>query len=108
MRQWLYSANSAPIGTPAGSNFERYSSQATDNADQPAYPATTSPAEQQAIVCGLEKVLLADVPVIPVTEAVDWFQYDTATFCGWPSPSQPVRAASRVQLPGLGASDAAT
>ncbi|HET9897003.1 MAG TPA: ABC transporter substrate-binding protein [Streptosporangiaceae bacterium] len=86
LRQWLYSANSAPIGTPAGSNFERYSSQATDALIN-AYPGTTSAARQQQIVSALEKVMLADVPVIPVTEAVDWFQYDTASFSGWPTPS---------------------
>jgi peptide/nickel transport system substrate-binding protein len=86
LRQWLYSANSAPIGTPAGSNFERFSSQAVDNLIN-QFPTTTSPTEQQAIVSKLEKIMLADVPVIPVTEAVDWFQYDTSKFSGWPSPS---------------------
>ncbi len=86
LRQWLYSANSAPIGTPAGSNFERYSSQAVDDLIN-SYPTTTSPAKQQQIVSQLEKVMLEDVPVIPVTEAVDWFQYDTAAFSGWPTPS---------------------
>jgi peptide/nickel transport system substrate-binding protein len=35
----------------------------------------------------LEKVMLSDVPVIPITEAVDWFQYDTGSFSGWPTPS---------------------
>jgi peptide/nickel transport system substrate-binding protein len=86
LRQWLYSANSAPVGTPAGSNFERFSDQEVDNLIN-QFPTTTSPTEQQAIVSKLEKVMLADVPVIPVTEAVDWFQYDTSKFSGWPSPS---------------------
>ncbi|HEY3905276.1 MAG TPA: ABC transporter substrate-binding protein [Streptosporangiaceae bacterium] len=86
LRQWLYSANSAPIGTPAGSNFERFSDQEVDNLIN-QFPTTTSATEQQAIVSKLEKIMLADVPVIPVTEAVDWFQYDTSKFSGWPSPS---------------------
>lgn len=86
LRQWLYSPNSAPIGTPAGSNFERYSSQAVDALIN-EFPGTTSPAKQQQIVSALEKVMLTDVPVIPVTEAVDWFQYDTAAFSGWPTPA---------------------
>jgi peptide/nickel transport system substrate-binding protein len=86
LRQWLYSANSAPIGTPAGSNFERFSDQKVDNLIN-QFPTTTSATEQQSIVSQLEKVMLADVPVIPVTEAVDWFQYDTSKFSGWPSPS---------------------
>ena len=88
LRQLLYSANSAPIGTAAGSNFERYSNRATDALIN-QYPATTDPAQQQQIVTKLELVMLQDVPVIPITESVDWFQYDTGKFSGWPTPSNP-------------------
>ena len=88
LRQWLYSANSAPIGTPAGSNFERFSDQKVDNLIN-QFPTTTSEAEQHSIVSQLEKVMLTEVPLIPVTESVDWFQYDTSKFSGWPSPSNP-------------------
>jgi peptide/nickel transport system substrate-binding protein len=88
LRQWLYSANSAPIGTAAGSNFERYSNPATDKLIN-EYATTTNPATQHAIVDKLQKVMLTQVPVIPVTESVDWFQYDTGSFSGWPTPSNP-------------------
>ena len=88
MRQWLYSANSAPIGTAAGSNFERYANKATDALIN-QYPQTTDPAQQQQIVNKLQLVMLQDVPVIPITESVDWFQYDTSKFSGWPTPSNP-------------------
>ena len=30
-----------------------------------------------------------DVPVIPVVEGVDWYQYDTSNFGGWPTQSDP-------------------
>jgi peptide/nickel transport system substrate-binding protein len=86
LRQWLFSANSAPIGTAAGSNFERYSNPATDALIN-AYGQTTDATMQHSIVNQLEAVMLKDVPVIPITEAVDWFQYDTGTFSGWPTPS---------------------
>jgi peptide/nickel transport system substrate-binding protein len=86
LRQWLFSANSAPIGTQAGSNFERYSNPATDALIN-SYGQTTDATTQQSIVNQLEDVMLKDVPVIPITEAVDWFQYDTGTFSGWPTPS---------------------
>lgn len=88
LRQLLFSANSAPIGTPAGSNFERYSNPKTDALIN-AYGATTDPAEQKKIVSQLQAVMLNEVPVIPVTESVDWFQYDTSKFSGWPTPSNP-------------------
>ena len=88
LRQDLYSGNTAPIGTAAGSNFERYSNPATDKLIN-EYAGTTNAATQRAIVDQLQKVMLSQVPVIPVTEGVDWFQYDTGSFSGWPTPSNP-------------------
>jgi peptide/nickel transport system substrate-binding protein len=82
LRQWLFSGNSAAIGQPAGSNWERYSSPATDALIN-SYGKTTSAATQHAIVNKLQMVMLKDVPVIPVTESVDWYQYDTGAFTGW-------------------------
>ena len=101
LRQWLYSANSAPIGTAAGSNWERYSNPATDALIN-SYPTTTSSATQHSIVDQLEKVMLSDVPVIPVTEEVDWFQYNTATFTGWPTQSNPYAQPAAYNYPDWG------
>jgi len=88
LRQWLYGPNSAPIGTAAGSNFERYNNPAVNKLIN-EYPTTTSAATQHSIVDQLQKVMLQEVPVIPITEAVDWFQYDTGSFSGWPTPGNP-------------------
>jgi peptide/nickel transport system substrate-binding protein len=101
LRQLLYSANSAPIGTAAGSNWERYSNPATDALIN-EYGATTSPAAQQAIVDQLEKVMLQDVPVIPVTESVDWYQYDTSSFTGWVTKSDPYAQPAAYNYPDWG------
>ena len=101
LRQWLYSANSAPIGTPAGSNFERYSNPATDALIN-SYGATTSAATQHSIVDQLQAVLLKDVPVIPITEQVDWFQYDTGSFTGWPTPGNPYAQPAAYNYPDWG------
>ncbi|HTW10898.1 MAG TPA: ABC transporter substrate-binding protein, partial [Acidimicrobiales bacterium] len=49
MRQWLYSPNSAAIGQSAASDWERYSSSATDALIN-QYAATTSVAVQHSIV----------------------------------------------------------
>ena len=88
LRQLLYSPNTAPIGTAAASNFERYSSKSTDALiDQ--YAATTNSAVQHKVVDELEQVMLSDVPVIPVTEQVDWYQYDTQYIGGWVTSSNP-------------------
>jgi peptide/nickel transport system substrate-binding protein len=101
LRQWLYSKNSAPIGTAAGSNFERYSNSSTDALIN-EYPTTTNAATQAQIVDELQKVMLQDVPVIPVTEAVDWFQYNTTTFSGWPTPSNPYAQPAAYNYPDWG------
>jgi len=88
LRQLLYSGNTKPIGTPAGSNYERYINKATDNLIL-AFPQAMTLSAQQAIINQLQKVMLADVPVIPMTQSVDWFQYDTSKFSGWPTPANP-------------------
>ena len=87
LRQWLLSSNSAPIGQTASSNWERYSNPATDNL-LAEYPAA-SPAQQHQIVDQLEQIMLTDLPVIPVTESVDWFEYNTSDFTGWSTQSDP-------------------
>lgn len=101
LRQLLYSANSAKIGTAAATNWERYSSPATDALIN-AYGATTSVATQHSIVDQLEQVMLNDVPVIPVTEEVDWFQYDTAAFSGWETPTDPFAQPAAYNSPDWG------
>jgi peptide/nickel transport system substrate-binding protein len=100
-RQWLDSANSAPIGRNAVTNWERYSSPATDKLLD-SYASTTSAAAQHAIVNRLQEVVLSDVPYIPVTEAVAWFQYNTASFTGWPSQSDPYAIPAVYAYPDMG------
>jgi peptide/nickel transport system substrate-binding protein len=88
LNNWLNSADTAPVGKQAASNYERYSSTATDTLLN-KYETTTSTSEQQSILNQIQETMLNDVPVIPVVEAVDWFQYDTGTFSGWPTPGDP-------------------
>jgi peptide/nickel transport system substrate-binding protein len=87
-RQWLYSPATAPIGKSATTNWERYSNKNTDSLIE-QYASSTDSAEQHAIMGKLQKVLLDDVPLIPVTEQVDWDQYSTKQFVGWPTPKDP-------------------
>ena len=82
LRQLLYSKNSAPIGKPAATNWERYSNPRVDALiDQ--YGATTDTAKQHEIVRQLQAVMVNEIPVIPVTEGVDWYQYNTKGLTGW-------------------------
>jgi len=86
MRQWLFSKNSAAIGTAAASNWERYSSPATD-ALLNSYGVTSNPATQKSIIAKLESVMVTQAPVIPVLEEVDWYQYNPTTINNFPTAS---------------------
>jgi peptide/nickel transport system substrate-binding protein len=101
MRQLLLSANSAPIGKSASSNFERYSSPATD-ALLNSYASADTAAQQQQIVNQLQQVLLKDVPVIPLTESVDWYEYNTGAFSGWATPGNPYAQPGPALAPDFG------
>jgi peptide/nickel transport system substrate-binding protein len=101
LRQWLFSGNSAPIGQPAGSNWERYSNPSTDALIN-SYATTTSAATQHSIVNKLQAVMLKEVPVIPITEQVDWFQYDTGSFSGWVTEANPYAQPAAYNYPDWG------
>jgi peptide/nickel transport system substrate-binding protein len=88
LRSFLYSKGSAPIGKTAGSDWERYSNPAADKLIED-YAATSDPAKQKTIVKQLEAVMVNDIPVIPVTEGVDWYQYNTKDISGWVTQGNP-------------------
>jgi peptide/nickel transport system substrate-binding protein len=97
LRQLLYSKNSAPVGQQANSNYERYSNPAIDTLfDQ--YP-TADDAGQVAIIKKIEAAMIADVPIIPTTESVDWFQYNTSDIQGWPTPANPYAQPAAFNVP---------
>jgi len=37
----------------------------------------------------LQQVVLSEVPFIPMTQEVAWYQYNTGSFTGWVTPSNP-------------------
>ncbi|HXC19236.1 MAG TPA: ABC transporter substrate-binding protein [Acidimicrobiales bacterium] len=101
MRQWLYSKNSAAIGKPAPSNWERYSNPATD-ALLNQYGATTSVATQHSIIDKLQTIMVQQLPVIPVLEEVDWFQYNSDEYSGFPSATNPYAQPGLYNVPDWG------
>ena len=100
-RQWLDSANSAPIGQAASYNYERYENPATD-ALLNEYADTTSTTLQHQIMDQLQQVMLTQLPVIPIVESVDWYEYNTGAFTGWPTPSNPYDQPGPAQNPDFG------
>jgi len=87
LRQILLSENSAPIGQAASTNYERYDNPAVDALL--ANYATATPAGQIADIQKISDYVIQDVPIIPVTEDVDWFQYNNQDIQGWPTQANP-------------------
>jgi peptide/nickel transport system substrate-binding protein len=101
LRQELYSKNSAPIGKLASSNWERYYNPKVDKLIN-QYAATTSATKQHAIINQLEAAMVRDVPIIPITEGVDFYQYNTKSITGWVLPSNPYAKPSPYEVPDWG------
>ena len=98
LRNTLDSAATAPLGAIAAGDYGRYSNPAADTLfDQ--FGATTDSAKQHELIYQLEAIMLEDVPVIPVTEGVAWYEYSTLDFAGWPTPMNPYAAPAPWNLP---------
>jgi peptide/nickel transport system substrate-binding protein len=97
LRQILYSANSAPLGENAASNYERYSNPAVDKALDGFGQADT--ATQHQLLNTVQEAMLRDLPVIPTTETVQWYEYDTGSFTGWPTEDDQYALPAPWQIP---------
>jgi peptide/nickel transport system substrate-binding protein len=79
---------SAPIGKVATTDWERYTSPAITKALDDFSSASTTKAQKSAIDA-IEKNVLQNVPVVPLTGRGDWLDYQTGQFTGFPSKSDP-------------------
>src|SRR5947209_6070949 len=96
----LRSTNSAPIGQPAVTNFERWMDPNNDKLlDQ--YATSTDPAAQKQAIMGLEKIMVEQLPSIPLTYDPYWYQYSTAKFVGWPDQQHPYAAPGTAEYPDI-------
>jgi len=84
----LASTNTAPIGQPATSNFERWSDPTTDRLLQ-QYTSSPDPAVQQEAIAGIQKIMVEQLPTIPLIYGATWYEYSTAHFVGWPDQQHP-------------------
>jgi peptide/nickel transport system substrate-binding protein len=91
LRGLLFSGN---IGS---TNFARFKSASTDALFN-AYSGANH-SQQVKIMHQVQGVMVDDIPFIPVTEGVDWYQYDTTHFSGWPTASNPYAQPSPYAFP---------
>ncbi|MBN9389887.1 MAG: ABC transporter substrate-binding protein [Chloroflexi bacterium] len=84
----LSSKQSAEIGKPAASNFIRWQDPNTDKLiDQ--LRSATSEEDQKPIVYQLQKIMMDQLPTVPLWYGGVWFQYTTNRATGWPNADNP-------------------
>ncbi len=83
---WLNSALDS--GTAATGDYERLKNPAIDAALAKLAGGSTV-AQQTAALVPIEKFVAANLPVIPITTASDWFEYNSQHWVGWPTQSNP-------------------
>jgi peptide/nickel transport system substrate-binding protein len=83
---WLNSTLAA--GSAAVGDYERLNDP-TVNTEVAALAGATSVTTQAAALVPLEQYIATNLPIIPVTTAPDWFEYNSQNYTGWPSQSNP-------------------
>ncbi|MCV9999766.1 ABC transporter substrate-binding protein [Pararhizobium sp. YC-54] len=77
-----------PVGTASPNNQQRYGDPKVDEL-LAKFAASTSLAEQKAVVSTLEGMFSAAAPIIPLYEQPDWGLYNTRRFTGFPTADKP-------------------
>ena len=98
----LSSKESAAPGKTANTNWERWSSPATDAALS-SYASTSDLAVQKQDMVTIEKAVLSQVPVVALTARPNWSNFSTKTFAGWPTAADPYNNSEAPDLYGGGA-----
>jgi peptide/nickel transport system substrate-binding protein len=96
----LRSTDSAPIGQQASTNYERWMDPKTD-ALLNQYAGTTDPTVQKQAIMGIEKIMVEELPAIPLTNEPYWYQYRTSKFVGWPDEQNPYVAPGTAVYPDI-------
>ena len=83
---WLDSSLAA--GNAATGDYERLNSPAM-NAALAKLAGASTVAEQTADLVPIEQFVAANLPIIPVTTASEWFEYNSQNYNGWPTQDNP-------------------
>ena len=85
--------SASKTGQTAVSDWERYTNP-TITAALAAFRKTSSLAAQRKDITAIAKVVESQVPIIPLTQRVNFLDYSTAKFVGWPSSKDPYNGGS--------------
>jgi peptide/nickel transport system substrate-binding protein len=102
----LASANSAKPGQPvSGTNFERWDASTSGGLSAQTdkyitqYQQTLDPNVQKQAMQGIEAIMVNQLPAIPLTVNVNWDEFTTKNFVGWPDESNAYDFGSPFQVP---------
>lgn len=79
------------IGQTAVSDWARFTSPAIDRALL-TYQSTSSPAVQRQAMSTIERIVLTQVPFVPLTNRPNFFDYQVRQFTGFPDAANPYNA----------------
>lgn len=93
----LYSANDA--AKSGGQNWGHYSNPQFDALLQ-QYAQSSDKAQQTALISQMQDIFYQQLPVIPLLNAANWFEYSTKHYTGWPSAQTPYALGPTYDAPG--------
>jgi peptide/nickel transport system substrate-binding protein len=93
-RGLMSSATYAPVGQPAPQNLHRYKNAEADRL-LAEWAATTDKAKQKELCVQLQKLFVAQMPVIPLYGNPSWGAYNTTYIANFPSKENPYAPAAK-------------
>lgn len=97
-KSFMSSEYEQPAGTNVIANYNRWSDPETD-AFLAEYAATSDQEARQEAIAGLEQIMVDELPVIPLLQSPNWFQYRTENWEGWPTEDDPYALPAPYQFP---------
>ena len=73
---------------PVVANFQRWYDEETDEL-LAAYTATDDEDAQREAIEGLQRIVVEQLPTLPIITAPNWFNYNTEHWTGFPSEEDP-------------------
>ncbi|HEX6796291.1 MAG TPA: ABC transporter substrate-binding protein [Ktedonobacterales bacterium] len=89
--------NSTLASGANATNWEQWNDPQTDQLLN-QYATTSDTSVQKQAIAGLTDIMAKQLPVIPVLDAVQFFEYTTVNWTGWPTPQNPYAVGSAYPL----------
>jgi peptide/nickel transport system substrate-binding protein len=89
--------NSSHINGAGATNWSGWNDTQTDKLLN-QYATTSDPQAQVQAIQGLSAIMANQLPVIPVLDAIQFFEYTTVNWTGWPTPENPYAIGSAYPL----------